>query len=139
MKIEIFSHLPECAREIRKMVFTEEQGFTEEFDEVDDIAVHLVISDDNGAPIATCRIFKCDDPGVFVIGRLAVLKQYRQMHIGAALLNEAEKYIKENGGKCIVLHAQQRVTEFYKKAGFEEFGGVEFEEGCPHIRMKKYL
>lgn len=139
MKLEIFPHLPECAREVRKKVFIDEQGFKSEFDEKDDIAVHLVVFDEGGAPVATCRIFKGDDKGGYVFGRLAVIKEYRGKRLGSVLLNEAERYVKENGGKCIALHAQQRVAGFYKKAGFKEFGNVEFDEGCPHIRMKKYI
>ena len=139
MKTEIFSYLPECACEIRKKVFIDEQGFTTEFDETDKIAVHPVAFDDNGTPLATCRIFKGDEDGVFVLGRLAVVKEARGKHLGNTLINEVEKYVKQNGGKCIILHAQQRVKEFYNKAGFKEFGDIEYDEGCPHIRMKKYV
>ena len=139
MRLEIFLSLPDCARKIREKVFIDEQGFTVEFDDIDKIAVHLVIFDDNETPVATCRIFKDCDEGSYVLGRLAVLKEYRSKHLGSALINEAERYVKENGGKCIILHAQQRVAGFYKKAGFKEFGDIEYDEGCPHIRMKKYL
>lgn len=139
MRLEFFPHLPECAREIRKKVFIDEQGFTIEFDEKDDIAVHLVAFDEDGAPVATCRIFKGGDIGGYVLGRVAVIKQYRGKQVGLALLNEAERYVKQNGGKCIIVLAQQRVTDFYEKAGFKEFGNVEYDEGCPHVRMKKYI
>ena len=139
MRLEVFFYLPDCARKIREKVFIDEQGFTAEFDDIDKIAVHLVIFDDNEIPVATCRIFKDCGEGSYVLGRLAVIKEYRSKHLGSALINEAERYVKENGGKCIILHAQQRVAGFYKKAGFKEFGDIEYDEGCPHIRMKKYL
>ena len=139
MVIKVFSKLPNAAKEIRKKVFVDEQGFTVEFDEKDEIAIHLVIFDECDLPIATCRIFKDCDQDFYVIGRIAVRKEYRGKKIGSVLLNEAEKHIKENGGKCIVLHAQQRITDFYKKSGFVEFGDVEYDEGCPHICMKKYI
>ena len=38
-----FDTLPEAAREIRTAVFMEEQGFREEFDELDGESVHLVL------------------------------------------------------------------------------------------------
>ena len=136
MRVEVFSYLPDCAREIRRAVFIDEQGFKEEFDDVDLSAVHLVAFDGD-APVATCRIFT--DGGGFVLGRLAVIKEYRGRHMGLYLLSEAERYIKAQGGKSVALHAQVRASEFYKKAGFEEFGEMDFDEGCPHIHMKKYL
>ena len=139
MKTKIFSSLPEAARDIRKKVFVDEQKFTLEFDDKDEIAAHLVIFDEDGTPIATCRIFKDCNKEFYVVGRLAVIKEYRGKKLGSLLLNEAEKYVKEKSGKCIIIHAQQRVTEFYKKAGYTEFGDVEYDEGCPHIQMKKYI
>lgn len=139
MITKVFTSIPEVAKDIRKKVFVDEQGFTAEFDDIDEIAVHLVIFDDNSTPIATCRIFKDDDKDFYVLGRLAVIKEYRGKKLGSLLLSEAEKYIKEKGGKCIVLHAQQKVTDFYNKAGFIEFGDLEYDEGCPHIQMKKYI
>ena len=139
MELKVFSSLSEAAKQIREKVFIDEQGFTTEFDDIDEIAVHLVLFDEDGTPVATCRVFRDSDKECYVVGRLAVIEEYRGKKLGSVLLNEAERYVKENGGKRIVLHAQQRVTEFYKKAGFEEFGEVEYEENCPHIRMKKYI
>lgn len=139
MTVKVFSSLPVAARKIREQVFIKEQGFIVEFDDKDDIAVHLVVFDDSDTPIATCRIFQDRSQSIYVIGRVAVVKEYRGKRIGLMLLNEAEKYIKENGGECIVLHAQQRSTAFYNKAGYTEFGDVEYDEGCPHVCMKKAL
>ena len=139
MKLQVFSSLPEAAKTIREKVFTDEQGFTVEFDDIDEIAAHLVLFDEDNTPVATCRIFKELGQDFYTLGRLAVIKEYRGKKLGLLLLQEAERYVKENGGNCIVLHAQQTVTEFYKKAGFTEFGDVEYDEGCPHIRMKKYI
>lgn len=139
MVVEVFSVLPQAAQEIRSNVFIDEQGFVAEFDDKDKIAVHLVAFDKSGSPIATCRIFKERDHDFYVIGRVAVIKEFRGKKIGATLLSEAEKYIKENGGKCIVIHAQQRIADFYKKSGYIEFGDVEYDEGHPHVCMKKYI
>ena len=139
MEIKIFTSLPKPALEIRTAVFVDEQGFTTEIDDKDGIAVHLVLFDGNGTPIATCRIFREDNREYYVLGRFAVINEDRGKNIGAFVLNEAEKYVKENGGKLILVHAQQRAAGFYKKSGFTEFGEVEYEEGCPHVCMKKYI
>jgi len=73
----------------------------------------------------------------YTLGRLAVIEKYRGKNIGSVMLKEAERYVRENGGKDLILHAQCRVVDFYKKSGFIELGNVEDDEGCPHIWMKK--
>lgn len=45
--------LPEDAAYIRKRVFVEEQGFSDEFDDTDTIAAHIVLYNEENKPIAT--------------------------------------------------------------------------------------
>ena len=45
MEIRYYDNLPEEAKTIRRAVFMEEQGFQEEFDEIDGQAGHLVMFD----------------------------------------------------------------------------------------------
>lgn len=137
MKISIYENFPHCAKEIRTTVFVNEQGFQNEFDTLDDIAAHIVMFDDNEVPIATCRVFWDTAMDSYILGRLAVIKKYRGKNIGSVLIKEAEKYVQKKGGKSILLHAQCRVSDFYKKSGFTEFGSIENDEGCPHVWMKK--
>ena len=73
----------------------------------------------------------------YVLGRLAVIKEYRGKNIGSAIVNEAEKHVREKGGTGLALHSQCSAINFYKKLGFTEFGDIEDEQGCPHIWMKK--
>lgn len=136
MDAKIYIGIPDDARRIRQQVFIEEQGFEHEYDETDETAAHIVMYDGETA-VATCRIFIDAAMGAYVLGRLAVLKPYRGRHLGALTLGEAEKYVREQGGKSLSLHAQCRATDFYKKCGFESYGNVEYDEGCPHIWMKK--
>ena len=77
MEIKVYDKLPEEAREIRETVFLVEQGFEVEYDDKDEISVHLVMYKDNNTPVATCRVFKSEKGGVYILGRLAVLKEYR--------------------------------------------------------------
>ena len=90
-----YDTLPQCAKDIRINVFIKEQGFQEEFDKLDGISDHLVTFDGD-KPCATVRFYEQD--GIYYIGRLAVLKEYRSKHLGAKIVNEAEKIIKEKGG-----------------------------------------
>lgn len=43
MYINTYEHLPIEAQKIREIVFMEEQGFHNEFDEIDSYATHLVL------------------------------------------------------------------------------------------------
>ena len=84
MKIKLYNELPEEAYEIRHKVFVEEQGFQKEFDETDTFSKHLVLYDAK-TPIATCRFFPSSHRK-YIIGRIAVIKQYRGQNIGSYLL-----------------------------------------------------
>lgn len=139
MRVEIFQTIPKQAIEIRKKVFVDEQGFQNEFDDVDLIAVHFVLFDDSDRPIATCRVFEEQKNSAYILGRLAVAKESRGKNIGRLIVDKVEEYVKEMGGEQIQLHAQCRVAAFYNKLGFSSFGEMEEEEGRPHIWMRKML
>lgn len=117
----------------------EEQGFQNEFDEIDEEAVHILLFDAKGIPVATCRIFQENGKEEFILGRLAVIKEYRGKNLGSEVIRRAEDYLKHIQGKKLVLHAQCRVVDFYKKLGFTEYGEIDEEEGCPHIWMEKEI
>ena len=138
MHIKTYDYLPEDAKKIRINVFVEEQGFQNELDNTDNIATHLVLYD-NGTPIATCRVFHGEQNGEYILGRLAVIKEYRGKNIGKLMIEEAEKSVLKKGGTSLILHAQCRAKSFYEKSGYCEFGEIGDEEGCPHIWMKKDL
>lgn len=130
--------LPE-ARDIRTRVFIEEQGFVEEFDEIDHIALHAVLFDGDTA-VATGRLFPTENSKTSMhIGRVAVLPPYRGRGLGAAVLRELEAAARAEGCKEIELSAQTRVSDFYEALGYQPFGDIYLDEYCPHICMKKKL
>lgn len=139
METVIYEGIPDYAKEIRRKVFIDEQGFNDEFDEIDEMATHIVIFNEDKMPIGTCRIFWDSEMNTYVLGRLAVIKEYRGKNIGSDIVKEAEKYVEKNGGQSIALHAQYRASAFYQKSCFAEFGDIDEVEGCPHIWMKKNL
>lgn len=136
MNTKIFTTLPQDAKNIRIEVFMKEQGFENEFDEIDNLCHHIVAFDE-GKPIGTCRFFK--ENNHYTIGRVAVLKEYRNQHIGNVLLESAAKEIKKLNGDLIVVHAQVRVSSFYEKQGYIQFGQIDDDEGVPHKWMKKKI
>ena len=131
---KLFDTLPKRAAYIRNKVFVAEQGFCDEFDSDDDLAKHILLSYD-GEDVATCRLF-CKD-GHWIIGRIAVLKEYRGLGLGAALMDFAHSFITESGGRCALVHAQIAARGFYKKCGYIECADADSEQGCPHVWMKR--
>ena len=136
MDTKMYTTLPQGAKDIRIGVFMKEQGFENEFDDIDDMSHHIVVFDDE-KPIGTCRFFL--ENAHYIIGRVAVLKEYRNQHIGKLLLESAEKEIKNLNGDLIVVHAQVRVSPFYEKQGYIQFGQIDDDEGVPHMWMKKRI
>ncbi len=138
MTVSHFSYLPPEVRQIRVDVFMDEQGFVDEFDDIDDIATHFILWDD-ATPVATCRVFTKDDPTTYFFGRLAVIKPYRGQGFGGMMIKYAETVAKQHGARRMILHAQCRAQAFYQKQGFTPFGEQDDEEGCPHIWMEKTI
>lgn len=139
MQYKIFDYLPKEAIKIRTKVFMEEQGFVQEFDDIDKKAYHLIIYEDN-QPVANGRLFKDDiQENAYIIGRLAVMKNYRNRHLGSKLIKLLEEQVKILNGKKISLSAQCQAKQFYEKLGYKASGDVYLDEACPHIHMEKFL
>lgn len=138
INFKIYDTLPKDAVFIRKKVFVEEQGFKDEFDDLDLDARHIVLYIEN-EPAATLRYFWDEINNSYVAGRIVVLKEFRGKSFGAAVLKEAEKLIKNLGKDKLMLAAQVRAKGFYEKQGYRAFGEKFLEEYCPHIWMCKKL
>ena len=119
-------------RAIRTPVFIEEQGVAPDFewDELDASAVHLLAMQNN-QPIACLRIID-----FYKIGRMAVLKDWRGMGLGSALMLEAVNVCKNYGSKSIHISAQTHAIEFYRKAGFEVTSVEYCDVHIPHVDMQ---
>ena len=138
MEIKIFEKLPKEAKMIRTKVFMEEQGFENEFDEKDRISIHIVLFASSN-PVATCRIYHSEVRQCYMIGRIAVLNEYRGMDIGSKLLKVAEREIVNRNGNIAELSAQVRAMAFYEKNGYFSLEDIYVDEGCPHVWMRKEL
>lgn len=138
MEIRRYDKLPEDAKRIRSEIFLDEQKFSVEFDEIDDIAVHLVMYDGDKA-VATCRYFYSSEKQCYMIGRVAVAKEYRGKNLGSEIMKAAETQIKADGGTVIAVSAQCRVSGFYASLGYEKCSEEYMDEYCPHVLMKKKI
>ena len=133
LEVKTYDDLPQEAIDIRTEIFMKEQGFQDEFDDRDHQCTHLVVFDNDKA-IATCRYFY--ENGQYILGRIAVIKEYRGKKIGTYIVHKVCQYI---GKGEMILHAQLQAQLFYKKLGFQAYGDIEYEEHCPHTWMKKVM
>ncbi|MBU3550248.1 GNAT family N-acetyltransferase [Polynucleobacter sp. MWH-Berg-3C6] len=120
---------------IRKQVFVEEQGVPEdmELDEHDLSAKHALAYKD-GLCVGTGRLVQLDNHQA-QIGRMAVLKGYRNQHIGKSILNSLINQSKIEGISRVSLHAQVSAIPFYAKLGFLAEGPIYDEAGIAHRNM----
>lgn len=136
MEHKFFNELSPDSIMIREKVFVKEQGFKKEFDDIDKNAIHLVIYE-NSSPIANGRLYK--ENNNYIIGRIAVLKEYRGKHIGQKIVKLLEQKAKELGGTKISLSAQCHAQSFYENLGYTAIGEIYLDESCEHIHMEKSL
>lgn len=122
---------------IRKIVFMDEQGFENEYDEIDNNATFITIYDGDLC-IGCARLFNGEE-NIKIFGRLAILKKYRGKKLGTKVLQYAEKIAKEQGAKEIHLHAQCQAIDFYIPFGYETYGEIELDESVEHQWMKKII
>ena len=111
------------AREVRTRVFVEEQGYQNEFDSHDADAVHLCLYD-GGRGVATARAYRHSEDGVYVLGRVAVLPDFRGRGLGA---------------REIRLSSQLHAMKMYAALGYQPEGETIYDEGQPHRMMRKVL
>ena len=121
-------------RSIRDTVFGQEQKVPREinWDGNDPDCIHIVALDKDDKPIGTGRI-QADGK----IGRLAVLKDWRNRGFGGKMLETLVESACSQGLKQVHLHAQVHAILFYEKRGFEKDGEEFMEAGIRHINMTR--
>jgi predicted GNAT family N-acyltransferase len=120
-------------RAVREQVFVIEQQVPveEEWDALDARSRHVIARDAGERPIGTGRLTPDH-----VIGRMAVLKEWRGRGVGEALLEALLDRARALAYPAIELHAQTYAIPFYEKFGFQAYGD-EFEECAIMHRMMR--
>jgi predicted GNAT family N-acyltransferase len=123
------------ASPIRFRVFCEEQGVPREIelDEQDSQSIHAIAYEGTNA-VATARLLPDGH-----IGRMAVLKDWRNRGIGGLMLRKLIERAKARGDREVALSAQVHAVAFYRAHGFVEEGGEYLEAGIRHQAMKRRL
>ncbi len=121
---------------VRRAVFIEEQGVSEdeEWDEHDACCEHLLATTTKRDAVGTARLHPSGR-----VGRVAVLKSFRGLGIGHALMLEIILLASTRGLPQLVLHAQLQALEFYRRLDFEVCGEEFLEAGIAHVEMVKRL
>ncbi len=119
-------------RFIRTVVFIQEQQVPVEleWDEFDAVGIHALAFNSEGQPIGTARLLPDGH-----IGRMAVLKQWRGMGVGRAILQAILHELIQRRASKAILNAQISAVGFYEKFGFRSEGAVFLEANIPHIKM----
>lgn len=89
--------------------------------------------------LAVAASFSGDNEGEYILGRLAVRKQYRGKAMGQRIMEKAMDYMRTIGVKRITLSSQVQAKGFYETFGFIAEGEEYLDEHCPHIHMVKEL
>jgi len=147
--MEKFTYRQACTKkelsgafDVRKEVFVVEQGIPDDivFDGAEGDALHFIVADGKQV-VGTVRLCFPDEGQVkqAKIERMAVLKQYRGMHLGVGILSFVMGLLESWRIEKVTLHAQSEVVEFYEKCGFQKTGSPFVEVGISHVEMEKLL
>ncbi|MCL2015975.1 MAG: GNAT family N-acetyltransferase [Defluviitaleaceae bacterium] len=131
---ETASNQLKLAKQIRYAVFCEEQQIPQniEDDGLDTAAIHVLTSI-NGEYVATGRLLVAADD--FIIGRVAVLPNFRGLHLGDLVVRILIRIAVDMGATEQIVHSQLQVQGFYEKLNFTPIGEVYQEANVPHITM----
>ena len=121
---------------LRFAIFVGEQNVPQgiELDDQDAQCVHAVAFDVDGKPIGTGRLLPEG-----LIGRMAVVKEWRRMGVGAAIIEALMGEARKRGDVEVTVSAQLQAAEFYRGFGFAAEGKIYEEAGILHQAMRKKL
>ena len=111
----------------------------DEFDEHDREGTKYIVLLNQGYPIATCRFYEKGGNAV-TIGRVVVLPEYREQHLGERVIREAESWIRELGYKEIIVDSRTVAVGFYEKLGYEKISDEVYMSGVFEcVKMCKFI
>ncbi|QTN28701.1 YbgC/FadM family acyl-CoA thioesterase [Rhodoferax sp. AJA081-3] len=136
LQVGAWDSLREPVSSLRTDVFVNEQGIGAHmvWDAADATAVHALVCNKLGRPVATGRLLQ-HAPQVGRIGRMAVDRGLRGSRFGRDVLVGLLNAARARGDTEVMLHAQCSAEGFYTRQGFLARGPVFEEAGIQHIEM----
>ncbi|WP_090132116.1 YbgC/FadM family acyl-CoA thioesterase [Limnohabitans sp. Rim11] len=140
LKTGNWDELKDGAAALRTEVFVEEQEIPQEleWDEHDAKALHALVLNKLGQPVATGRLLQ-PQPKLAQIGRMAVSKALRGGNLGRMVIDALVDAARQRGDHQVILHAQCSAEGFYRRLGFKAHGEVFQDAGIDHIEMTMKL
>lgn len=89
-----------------------------EFGEDTPKSEYILVTDDDGLPLSTCRIHLFEKEGYAKIERVATVSYARGKGAGKLALIAAEDWIRERSYKKIVITSRDEAVGFYEKLGY---------------------
>ncbi|MDT8405333.1 GNAT family N-acetyltransferase [Sulfuriflexus sp.] len=123
-------------RILREFVFIGEQNVPPEleWDGKDESCVHILAQDDKGRGIGTARMTTEGQ-----IGRMAVLRAWRNRGVGSEMLTALITIAKARQLERVQLDAQTHAIDFYLRHDFTAQGEIFMDAGIPHQHMTRSL
>lgn len=117
---------------LRTSVFVDEQKVPAslEVDAEDPRCLHIKALNPAGQFIGTARLL----PSHY-IGRMCVLKAYRNRGVGGAMLTYMLDYARQHSIAKLMLNAQVSALSFYQRYGFKAQNDIFLEAGIEHQQM----
>lgn len=118
-------------RRIRETVFVAEQSVPPELEwDADDTAAVHFLALESGYAVGTARLLSDGH-----IGRVSVLRDWRGLNVGDALMRAAIEEAERRGLGEQRITAQVHATAFYERLGFKVISDEFLEAGLPHVEM----
>lgn len=119
-------------KSVREAVLAHEQGASGKIihDEQDDHCRHALALNHKGDAIGCGRLLTNGE-----ISCIAVMPQWREQHVGTAIVEALVNYARTHGYPQAEVEAQTSSVSFYRSFGFSERGDTFMKDGQPYIRM----
>ena len=126
---------------IRSAVFGNEQNYRNgaRRDDADDTAWFVNVYDSDGNVVATSRSAYTDNSDDRLLGKIAVLSEYRMFGLGKQMIEILEKVSKDDGAVRLCVNSQLQALGFYEKLGFTPCGKSYFDEGLEMVPVEKQI
>jgi predicted GNAT family N-acyltransferase len=136
IELKSWAEAQPLAAPIRYAVFLEEKDPPPgiELDELDPQCTHAVAADGSGKAVGTGRLHPDGQ-----IGRLVVLKDWRRLGVGEALLAALIDEARKRRYPDVTVNAALQAAEFYRGHGFVADGKVFKEGSALQQKMRRSL
>jgi len=93
----------------------------------------------NNDELVGCLIISKISENSCRLKQMAIKKDYHRKGLGRKLISIVEEILSKKKINTIIIHARTKVSEFYKKLGYEKIEDEFIEINIPHIKMKKQI